>query len=538
MAFWKPTLSIIAVALAALITQLVVVHYRKPGHLDVIAAQAMDMSSIRPPVGSTSVDLTTVRRGSIDATVTYTGSVVALNEEDIASRITGRIVDMPGYPGDIVRAGQALVRLDSDEVGARADQARAEASEAQSGANAAMLMEDIHHAAALEQSQAQERAAQQELQNARAEADAAQAAIGAAQAEVRSAQSSRDYWTPELAREKSLLDAGAVSLQEYQSELSQAQAADAALAAAAAKLRQAQAGSRAATAKAAQSQSEVDAARAASQMAAADMRIGMQQAKEAQEGASASSDAARTAEVVKGYAQLRAPAGGVISERLVSPGALVQPGQVLLRVAQIDRVRVQANVAVADIAGIVPGSPVSLSAQGSPAREPIAARVTTVFPAADPQTHTDIVEAIVPNPGQRLLPGAFVTMRIAARAAGVHLLVPSESVVTMGGRSYVWIARAANGAGATEYQCQKCGMRFSAADAKRDGYKDPMDGGALLPVADAGSSTSLSAHEVDVQTGASDGNSIEILSGDLHEGDLVVRSSIAGLTEGASVKQQ
>jgi hypothetical protein len=35
---------------------------------------------------------------------------------------------------------------------------------------------------------------------------------------------------------------------------------------------------------------------------------------------------------------------------------------------------------------------------------------------------------------------------------------------------------------ATMYECSKCHMRVSAAVAKKDHYKDPMDGGALVPV--------------------------------------------------------
>ena len=35
---------------------------------------------------------------------------------------------------------------------------------------------------------------------------------------------------------------------------------------------------------------------------------------------------------------------------------------------------------------------------------------------------------------------------------------------------------------ATMYQCQKCHMKVTAAVAKKDGYKDPMDGGKLVPV--------------------------------------------------------
>ena len=37
-------------------------------------------------------------------------------------------------------------------------------------------------------------------------------------------------------------------------------------------------------------------------------------------------------------------------------------------------------------------------------------------------------------------------------------------------------------AAATTYECQKCHMKVSAAVAKKDGYKDPMDGGKLLPM--------------------------------------------------------
>ena len=35
---------------------------------------------------------------------------------------------------------------------------------------------------------------------------------------------------------------------------------------------------------------------------------------------------------------------------------------------------------------------------------------------------------------------------------------------------------------AAMYQCQKCHMKMSAVQAKKDHYKDPMDGGKLLPM--------------------------------------------------------
>ena len=51
-------------------------------------------------------------------------------------------------------------------------------------------------------------------------------------------------------------------------------------------------------------------------------------------------------------------------------------------------------------------------------------------------------------------------------AAPVHKSVPAKKT-----------------AAATSYRCSKCHMTYTAAQAKKDHYKDPMDGGTLLPVA-------------------------------------------------------
>lgn len=36
---------------------------------------------------------------------------------------------------------------------------------------------------------------------------------------------------------------------------------------------------------------------------------------------------------------------------------------------------------------------------------------------------------------------------------------------------------------ATTYQCSKCHMTYTAAQARKNHYKDPMDGGTLVPIA-------------------------------------------------------
>jgi multidrug efflux pump subunit AcrA (membrane-fusion protein) len=71
----------------------------------------MDMS-MRVTSGNTPfpVSIAPVDRGPVVGNVVYTGSVAPFNEEDVYPRVTGRIVEMPVYPGDPVRAGQVVAR--------------------------------------------------------------------------------------------------------------------------------------------------------------------------------------------------------------------------------------------------------------------------------------------------------------------------------------------------------------------------------------------------------------------------------------------
>ncbi len=541
----KNGIGLAAIAAVTLGTGWAVAHYHRPGQLDVLTAQAMDMSQMRPPTGSAPIALASVRLGSLANTITYTGTVAAYNEQDISPRTTGTLVSLPVYPGDAVRAGQIVARLDTAEVATKTDQAQQEARQAHLGAQVAQTTRRLRSRAALEQASAQVAAAAPGVSDAEATAQADQDAIADAQAGVQSAQANADYWKTEIVREKQLADAGAVSQQEYQNEQAQAQAAVAAVSQAQAKVSQARALALSARDKVQVARGQVAAAQAGVQIAQADFAVAQGQAVQAEAGASAADAAARTAAVQQSYAQITAPFDGLVTARPIAPGTLVQPETVLLKVAEIDRVRVQANVAAEDIAGIHVGSPVRITVQGGGSGRIIAARVTSVFPSASDQTRTATVEAVVPNPGHRLLPGAFVTMQITNGQATDKMLVPASAVVSQGGASAVWttsggatahqvavqvgasdgtwtevsasslsagtrvvthgqagltdgtpIVAAAWGAdgpktlpiaaaatnGQAVYRCEKCGMTYSAADAKKDNFVDPMDGGRLVPV--------------------------------------------------------
>lgn len=345
---------------------------------------AMDMS-MRVTSGNTPfpVSLAAVERGPIVGTVVYTGSVAPFNEEDVFPRVTGRILEMPVYPGDAVRPGQVVARLDSVELSSRVREAEAALATAQ--ASRAQMEADLVAA--------RYTVAQMEKELAMVDADLA-------------------YARSQIARTERLYNTGAVSRQEYESDRAMAASTGAKREAALAKLEQARASETAARRK----------------LEAADSMVSQAQA------------ALRTATIVRDYVEITTPSAGYVTKRLVAPGVLVQPGMAMLKIAQIDRVRLQANVGEKDVASIRVGSPVTVTttAAGPP---PITARVTAVFPFVEQGPRTAVVEALVDNPGRRLLPGQYVSMQFATGERSQALSVPLGAVARLGGKGTVWVVK-------------------------------------------------------------------------------------------------
>lgn len=344
----------------------------------------MDMN-MRVTAGNTPfpVSVATVERGRITGAVTYTGSVVPFNEEDIYPRVTGLIVEMPVYPGDLVRAGQVVARLDNLELTSRVREAEAMAANAL--ANRSQM-----------------------------EADVAVARYGIAQMEKElvMAEAESGYQQSVAARDEQLLAKGAVAKQDAENSRALAVAAQAKVQAARARLEQAKAMEGSALRK----------------LEAADAMVAQGQAQ------------AKTAEVVRDYVNIRATTSGYVVKRLVAPGVLVQPGMPVLKIVQTDKVRLQANVGEKDLASIRVGSPVIVTTTAS-VQPPISARVTSVFPFVDQGARTGVVEAVVDNAGRRFLPGQYVQMQFVTGGRADALSAPQGAVARMGGKATVWVVK-------------------------------------------------------------------------------------------------
>jgi RND family efflux transporter MFP subunit len=376
------------------------------------AAPAMDMASMSSVQGSaaTPVTLAAVRTTQNDTEIHAPGTVTPYLTQDVVTRAAGILRGFNVYAGDRISAGHVIATLDAPDARSRAAAAAADA-QAQTAMAQAAEIEARHHAP-------------NAVTIAQAGSASLERDIAAAQAERAAKGEQVRYWQNEVRREKSLLDQGAVSIQEYQDESAQAAAAQGAYASAGEKV-----GALRQQLTAAQTHA-MDAVAAVPQMQA-QAAAAQAQARRAQ--ANAATDA-----TLAGYTTIVSPNDAVVVKRLVDPGVYVQAGTVIARLAVVDRLRVQANVAQQDLAHIAVGAPVDATSRDGRVMH---GRVSSIAPVADPATHTAAVEAIVNNDRADLVPGGFVQVVIHARATRAGLggvQVPSSAVIGSGSASAVW----------------------------------------------------------------------------------------------------
>jgi membrane fusion protein (multidrug efflux system) len=191
---------------------------------------------------------------------------------------------------------------------------------------------------------------------------------------------------------------------------------------------------------------------------------------------------------MQAYLRITAPFDGVVTERVVHPGALVGPGSdsVLLVVQQISRLRLVVAVPEENAGATLQGASVQFRVPAFPERT-YSGTVARSAHVLDPKTRTMAVELDVLNRDGSLSPGMYPTVKWPLRRSRPALLVPRTSVVTTTERTFV--VRDRNGL----------------------------------------------AEWVDVQKGALDGDLMEV-RGNLHPGDKIVGRATDELREGSPLQ--
>lgn len=135
--------------------------------------------------------------------------------------------------------------------------------------------------------------------------------------------------------------------------------------------------------------------------------------------------------------RITAPFEGVVGLRRVSPGALVEPGDVLTTLDDIDPIKLDFTVPETFFAALGPGQPVQARATAYPGRI-FEGVVESVDSRIDPVTRAVAVRALIPNPDGELLPGMLLTVHLVTDRRRA-LILPEAAVVPLGDKQYVFV---------------------------------------------------------------------------------------------------
>ncbi len=128
------------------------------------------------------------------------------------------------------------------------------------------------------------------------------------------------------------------------------------------------------------------------------------------------------------YTQIRAPIGGVISERFVKLGNTVAVDEPLFRVTSLDPLVAYLHVPEREYSNLRAGQPVGIriDALSGP---PVVAEVTRVSPTIDPETGTFKLTIEIRDEARRIKPGMFGRIGVVYDSHANALKLPRSALV-------------------------------------------------------------------------------------------------------------
>jgi len=279
----------------------------------------------------------------------------------VAARVGGTITKVNIDDNQLVEAGTVLVELDPRDYQVALDRARAELADAEAGAVAAQSNVPITSTTATSNvttARGGEAQAQSGVAAAEKEVEAARARLVTAQARQREVDANATKATRDVERLRSLLAKDEVSQQMFDTTSAAADAQRAAADSAKSQVAEAEAGVRVAESKLAQAhiaEEQAHAELASAQTAPSQIAATKAKATSAEAHAAQMRASVAQAELNLQYAVVKAPVRGAVSKKGINVGQVVQPGQPLLAIVQLDDVWVTANYKETQLKNMRPG---------------------------------------------------------------------------------------------------------------------------------------------------------------------------------------
>ena len=349
--------------------------------LVVVAVAALAYHFLKPEEEKPNYLTAVVEVGDIENNVMASGKVKALNTVDVGAQVSGEVKKLYVEVGDEVKQGDLIAQID-------------QVTQKNTLSN---------QQATLEQSEAA-------LQSAQAEALSKQASLKSAYADLASRQSELKQAKSDFARLQSLVAIDAISQQEYDTQATSVETAEAAVANASA---------------------AIDTAKAA--IATTNANINSQQA-----AIRISETNVGTAEEDLSYTTIRAPMSGTVVSITTEQGTTVNASQTaptLVTLADLSTVRINAQISEADVINVNAGMPAYFNIIGNPDKQ-YDAILTAIEPAPEEISETSSTDAAiyyvgyveVPNPDRLFRIDMTAQIYIIIDQAKDALLVPSAAI--------------------------------------------------------------------------------------------------------------
>ena len=138
------------------------------------------------------------------------------------------------------------------------------------------------------------------------------------------------------------------------------------------------------------------------------------------------------------YLRILAPVSGIVVHKAAFNERAIKEGETVFKIANLDRVWLEADAYEEDLALIHQGQQAKVSLRYYPAKD-FTATVDFIYPFLEPMTRTTRIRFVLENPGGDLKPGMYAQVALDA-ALEPTLLVPRGAVLDTGERQIVFVA--------------------------------------------------------------------------------------------------
>ena len=285
----------------------------------------------------------------------------------VSARVTGTVVAVQAEDEQFVNAGDVLVKLDPKDYEvalAKAEADLADAAAALEGSRTDVPITSTNTSSQLKSATASRADAAAFLLGSQRQRTAAQARLESSQAQVREAEANNKKANDDVARYKLLVDKSEIPRQQYDTAVSVAAGAQAAVDARRASVREAEqniAVAESAIVQANQRIAQADASIEAALTAPQQVAISRSRAKEANALLAQRQALAEQARLNLKYCTIVAPVTGIVGKKTVELGQNISPGQQLMAVVPLDDIWVTANFKETQLSRMKPGQNVRVT---------------------------------------------------------------------------------------------------------------------------------------------------------------------------------